>query len=337
MTNHKSKISIALCTYNGAKFLPEQLESFLQQTRLPDELVVGDDCSNDETVALVEDYARTAPFPVRLEINPKNLGSTKNFEKTIARCTGDLIFLCDQDDVWLPQKIARMTTEFETNPAAALIFSDAELVDENLESLGRSLWDFTFPAKLPKKNLDEKMLEVLLWQNIVTGAATAFRSRFREAFMPIPDDVPNLIHDGWIALVIAAHAKIELVDECLIKYRQHSGQQLGVNFQSSRKKSYAEREKSFADSIAYLRNEKIRLARLSEFFDVLPQVAIHRKTIEKFISKKQQLIEHYEARKNLPRNRVKRLLPVTREILSGRYRRFSRSFLSAAKDSFEKW
>ncbi len=336
MATDSSKISIALCTYNGAKFLPEQLESFLPQTRLPDELVVGDDCSSDETVALVEDFAEIAPFPVRLEINRKNVGSTKNFERTITRCKGDLVFLSDQDDVWFPQKIAHIATEFEKNPAAALIFSDAQLVNENLEPLGRNLWDFTFPAKLPKNISDEKMLEVLLWQNIVTGAATAFRSEFREAFMPFPDDVPNLIHDGWIALVIADCAKIHLIDECLIKYRQHSRQQFGVNFQSKRRKSYAERGKSFADSIAFLRNEKIRLARMPEFFDILPQVANQRNTIEKFIREKQLLIEHYEARKNMPRNRAKRLLPVTREILSGRYRRFSRSFLSPAKDLFGK-
>jgi glycosyltransferase involved in cell wall biosynthesis len=337
LTNDKYKISIALCTYNGAKYLPEQLESFLRQTRPPDELVIGDDCSTDETAKLIEDFAKVASFSVELKVNQQNLGSTKNFERTIERCAGNLIFLADQDDVWLPQKIARIVEEFEKKPNVGLFFSNAELVNENLEPLKQNLWDFTFDAKAQKRWLSGKMLETLLWQNVVTGATAAFRAEFRAAFTPLPTGVPNLIHDAWIALVIADHAKIEFINECLIKYRQHSGQQLGVNFHSSKKKSYAEREKHYAETIAFLRNEKLRLARLSEFFDILPQVAERRNIIGKFILEKQQLIEHYETRKNLPRNRIKRWLPVSREILSGRYRRFSRGFLSAAKDSIEKW
>lgn len=330
------KISIALCTYNGARFLPEQLESFIKQTRLPAELVVGDDCSTDETIALIEDFAKIAPFAVRLEINRKNLGSTRNFEQTVSRCSGDLIFLADQDDVWFPHKIERVAAKFEKNPEAALIFSDAELVGENLEPLGKNLWDFTFPAKRRKAARAGKMLEVLLSQNVVTGATAAFRARFREAFTPIPDDVPNLIHDAWIALVIADCAEVKFIEEPLIKYRQHSRQQLGLNFQSRTGKTAADREKSYAASIVFLENEKSRLARMNEFLERLPRLAAHPDTIEKLIREKQQLIEHYKTRKNLPSNRAERLLPIASEILSGRYRRFSKSFLSAAKDLFEK-
>jgi glycosyltransferase involved in cell wall biosynthesis len=326
-----------VCTYNGARFLPEQLESFRQQTLQPDELIISDDCSTDETVKLIEDFAKVASFSVQLKVNQQNLGSTKNFERTIERCAGNLIFLADQDDVWLPQKIARIVEEFEKKPDVGLFFSDAELVNENLEPLKQNLWHFTFDAKAQKRWLSEKIFETLLWQNVVTGATAAFRAEFKAAFLPIPNDVPNLIHDAWIALVIADYAKIEFINECLIKYRQHSGQQLGVNFQSRQKKNYSEREKSYAETIAFLRNEKLRLARLKEFFDILPRVARQHHTIEKFIVEKQQLIEHYEVRKNLPRNRIRRWLPVSREILSGRYRRFSRGFLSAAKDSIEKW
>lgn len=335
MTNGKHKISVALCTYNGAEFLPAQLESFLNQTRLPAELVISDDCSTDKTVALVEDFAKTAPFAVRLEINEKNLGSTKNFEQTIARCAGELIFLADQDDVWLPKKIERIESEFARDSNAALIFSDAELVSENLEPFGHTLWDYTFPAEMRKDAGAGKMAEFLLRQNVVTGATAAFRTECREMFMPIPDDVPNLIHDGWIALAIANFAEVAFINESLIKYRQHSRQQLGLNIQSKEKKSYTEREKFFDDSIRFLKNEKLRLARMRDFFDRLPRTA-NQNTIEKFIREKQQMIEHYKARKGLPRNRAKRLLPITSEILSGRYHHFSRGFLSGAKDLFEK-
>src|SRR6266567_6944512 len=102
----KSRISVAMCTYNGARFLREQLESIAAQSRLPDELVVCDDGSTDETVETIKAFVGRAPFAVRLEINSKNLGSTKNFEKAIGLCEGEIIALADQDDVWKPQKLA---------------------------------------------------------------------------------------------------------------------------------------------------------------------------------------------------------------------------------------
>src|SRR5262249_10160572 len=107
----RPKISIALCTYNGAKYLSSQLESYLAQTCLPDEVVVCDDCSQDETVTILNDFAIRAPFPVRILVNDQNLGSTKNFEKSISLCSGEIIFLSDQDDVWMPNKIERVSSE----------------------------------------------------------------------------------------------------------------------------------------------------------------------------------------------------------------------------------
>ena len=94
-------LSVAMCTYNGSRHLSEQLESIGTQTRLPDELVICDDCSSDDTIRIIERFSASAPFAVRLEINTQNLGSTKNFEKAIRLCQGDLIALADQDDVWL--------------------------------------------------------------------------------------------------------------------------------------------------------------------------------------------------------------------------------------------
>src|SRR5882724_11959920 len=94
------RISVAMCTYNGAGFLSEQLESIAAQTRLPDELVICDDRSTDESVEIVRNFARHTPFSVRLEMNEENLGSTKNFEKSIGLCQGEIIALADQDDVW---------------------------------------------------------------------------------------------------------------------------------------------------------------------------------------------------------------------------------------------
>ena len=111
-----NRISVAMCTYNGEKYLHQQLASIAQQTRLPEEMVVCDDCSSDSTPEIIEEFARTVPFPVRFFRNPQNLGSTKNFEKAIGLCTGDMIALCDQDDIWMPEKLARQAEMMERDP-----------------------------------------------------------------------------------------------------------------------------------------------------------------------------------------------------------------------------
>src|SRR3712207_5958138 len=133
--------SVAMCTYNGARFLGAQLASVAAQTRTPDELVVCDDRSTDETARVVRDFAKSAPFPVRLHVNEENLGSTRNFERAVSMCEGDLIALCDQDDVWLPQKLARLEEEFARDASALAVFSDAGVVDEEARPAGQGLWE----------------------------------------------------------------------------------------------------------------------------------------------------------------------------------------------------
>jgi glycosyltransferase involved in cell wall biosynthesis len=334
-----NRISIVLCTYNGAKFLDAQLESFLNQTRQPDEIVINDDCSRDKSAKIIENFAKRAPFPVYLEINKNNLGSTKNFERAIERSKGDIIFLSDQDDVWLEEKISRMEKEFLSDQETGLVFSNAELVDEELNSLEKKLWDFTFPEEKQATANNGEMLDVLLDQNVVTGATAAFRVEMREKFIPIPNNIPNLIHDGWIALVSAACTKIKFINEPLIKYRQHSTQQLGINYQINRNKDYAEREKSFADSIQFFQKEVARLSTMERVFNEHPIFQNFGKnvSISKIREEKQRIIDHYEARKNLPLKRLNRLKPILGELQTRNYHRFSSGYLSAAKDLFEKW
>ncbi|MCY7348381.1 MAG: glycosyltransferase family 2 protein, partial [Pyrinomonadaceae bacterium] len=260
------KVSIALCTYNGADFLDEQLASFLKQTRLPDELTVSDDCSEDETLTKLKRFADVAPFPVRIYENESNLRSTKNFEKAIKLCAGDIIFLSDQDDYWQPRKIERMLREFQRDKEIGLVFSNAEIVGEKMQPLGRTLWDFTFSAEKRAEASNENLFNVLMSQNAVTGATMAFRSEYREIFMPIPNDIPNLIHDSWISLSIAALAKSAFIDENLIKYRQHSAQQLGINFEHSKAQEYLQKCNKYAASIEFCEGEIARLQRLRELF-----------------------------------------------------------------------
>lgn len=336
------KVSIALCTYNGEKFLINQLESFLRQTRLPDEIVVCDDRSTDASIQLIEKFSRTASFPVRIHVNEKNLGTTKNFEKAISLCTGDVIFLSDQDDVWLPEKIHLIKSEFEQNKNLGMVFTNAELVDEDLNSLEHKLWDFTFPSDNQLRANNGKLFEVLLDHNVVTGATIAFRSSYREYFSPIPTDIPYVIHDAWIALVITANAEVRMLSEPLIKYRRHSNQQLGIVIKP---KKHAKREDEFAALIAFQKKEQVRLIKMAYVIEKLPQFKSKRyllkedfiKTLRNDKNEHTEKIEHYTARKNLPVKKLPRVVPIIREFRTGRYHRFSNGYFSVGKDLFKHW
>jgi glycosyltransferase involved in cell wall biosynthesis len=219
-------ISVALCTYNGEKYLREQLASIAQQTRLPDQLVICDDGSSDATAEIIEEFARTVSFPVRCARNPQNLGSTKNFEKAISLCTGDLIALCDQDDIWLPEKLALQAEMMERDPALGGLFSDAELIDATSALLGKRLWqNIEFTPARQQQFREGHETEVFLRKMAVTGATMMIRANLRSLFTPIP---AIWVHDSWIAWMLAIYSKLELMQEPTIQYRLHASQQIGV-------------------------------------------------------------------------------------------------------------
>jgi glycosyltransferase involved in cell wall biosynthesis len=218
-------VSVALCTFNGAGLLGPQLESLRAQTRLPDEVVIRDDASSDSTVELLQEFARTAPFPVRVTRNPRNLGSTANFERAIGECSGNLLLPCDQDDVWRPEKIALTVAAFDEDPRRGLVFSDAELVDEHLRPLGHRLWESAlFGKRQQRLVLQDRAFPLLLRQWVVTGATMAFRAEYRPFVLPIPS---IWVHDAWIALIVSALAPLGLIEQPTVLYRQHAAQQLG--------------------------------------------------------------------------------------------------------------
>ena len=120
--NTRPLISIAMCTYNGEAYLNGQLVSFVKQTQRPDELVACDDGSTDNTLQVLDQFSKEAPFPVRVYRSQQRLGPTKNFEKALSLCSGDFIFLSDQDDVWMPQKVNTLLQALKNNPGAAYVF-----------------------------------------------------------------------------------------------------------------------------------------------------------------------------------------------------------------------
>ena len=169
-------LSIALATYNGERYISEQLRSITCQTRLPDELVISDDASSDATQAIIKSFAQNAPFPIRIVENSERVGSTGNFESAIRLCSGDIIFLCDQDDVWYSNKIALVEERFVNNPDVGAVFTDADVVDENLRMSGRKLWStFRFSPKEQAQVAASDALAVLLRHPVVTGGDHGFQ------------------------------------------------------------------------------------------------------------------------------------------------------------------
>lgn len=217
-----------MCTYNGEKYLSEQLESIARQSLLPSELIVCDDGSDDATAGMVSAFARSAPFPVRFIQNSLNMGSTKNFEQAMRLCKGELIALCDQDDCWDPKKLEVLTNVLRTSGAGG-VFSDGFLMDDTSKLTGRTLWGVgRFSEHHRKFNDDshrQQGISTLLRCNVVTGATMMFRSHLREELLPCPQE---WIHDGWLAWMLVLHSQLIAHPECLIRYRIHASQQVGV-------------------------------------------------------------------------------------------------------------
>ncbi len=315
-----------MCTYNGADFLQAQLESILAQSRRPDEVVICDDGSTDQTTTLLNQFA-SASSVAKIHINQQNLGSAKNFEQAISMCTGDVIALSDQDDVWRHDKLQMIEDAFLKNPSAGLVFSDAEIVDENLNPLNRRMWkEVGFDAHKRKLVRTGRALEVLITGWTVTGATMAFRSNFTKLSLPIPNEIA-MIHDGWIALTTAAVAKVVMIDEPLIKYRQHEQQQIGAptRTQASTNRGGIEaalrRRNSSADLHEILTTLAERLSANAHLYDT--------RTALSFVS---DYSFHLNVRANLPQRRLNRVPSILRELLSLRYHEYANGFKSAAKD-----
>lgn len=200
------KISVAMTTYNGAKHLKLQLDSFANQVRMPDELVVCDDHSNDETLDILNKFADAACFEVRVISNEKNIGYIANFEKAISQCTGDVIFLSDQDDYWFPNKINSIVSIFESNPIVWLVINDAEITDELLTPTGLTV--------IGQLNAVGQGAE-----HHILGCCSAFRRDMVQPLFPIP--IGTYSHDIWLHLLGNSLSCRYVVSRCLQYYRRH--------------------------------------------------------------------------------------------------------------------
>lgn len=225
-TSVPAGISVALCTYNGARHLREQLDSILTQTLRPAEIVVCDDGSSDTTLTIIAEFSRTSPVPVRVFRNESNLGSTRNFDRAIGLCEASLIALCDQDDIWKPGKLQALRSALDRDPSVGGVFSDAELISADGTATGRRLFAaHGLSLGAPEHFSREAALKMLFKHDFMTGATVMIRSTTRPLFQPIPG---SWVHDAWIAWMLTLHSRLSFINDPLISYRLHPNQQIGM-------------------------------------------------------------------------------------------------------------
>jgi hypothetical protein len=218
-------VSVAMATYNGAAHVEEQLRSLASQTWLPAELVIGDDGSTDATCEIVQTFAETAPFPVRLQRNARNLGHIDNFLETASRCTSDFVAFCDQDDVWLPHKLERCLAILTGADPPSLVAHAAEAVDGSLVRLGYNDPDIKARTRYPPGHalpLRHFLGFALVFErSLLSLIPLHYRPRYDDPFQEVG-------HDHWVCFLSGLDNGLELLDEPLALYRQHGGNAVGA-------------------------------------------------------------------------------------------------------------
>mgnify|MGYP004475866239 CR=1 FL=1 len=221
------KISVALCTYNGEKYITKQLNSIISQNVKPDEIVLCDDNSTDKTVSIAKKILSKSGIKHYIYVNEHNEGCKSNFIKCYSRCSGDIIFSCDQDDVWIDDKIQVISSKFYEDDKLVLCFSNAELIDKDDISLNKTLLQAI--GVVSGTVVNEKFYKRRLYGDtfgnfLVYGCCCAFKKDFFLKLLPFPE---KWYFDSWIAICAPLYGNICYVDKNLIKYRQHKNNHSG--------------------------------------------------------------------------------------------------------------
>lgn len=315
--------SVALITYNGEAFIEEQLKSIIEQTHPPDEIIVSDDASTDETLARVTQIARSSPLPIIILKNRDRLGVTKNIERAVRRCTSDIVFLSDQDDMWLTHKIASYLGYFAKMPHVNAICSDAQLVDVHLRPLGYTLWQTKhYSQKIDIDYNKPVLFRNLLRSNLVCGATLAFRASRVPMIFPIGD---GWMHDAWIGALCAGSGSLLMIHTPTILYRQHPKQEIGIYTSGV--------VKNVHDAI-HVKNNAYSAYTLK--LNVLQKKLSTQYTSESALCRSEldNAIHHYHTRAKLPRVLLARMSIVLHEVATGNYHKHSSGIASVLKDIF---
>lgn len=335
MTSHPqaaldpASISVALCTRNGAAYLPAQVRSICLQDRAPIEIVLSDDGSRDDSVEVVRATMAECGAAGRIGLtvlrNDPALGVTRNFQQAVAACRGELIALCDQDDVWRVDRLATMGAVFDRRPDLLLLHTDARLVDGDLQALGQTLFEGLEVRADELAGIHAgRAFAVLMHRNLVTGATTVFRRRLLEVALPFPTE---WVHDEWLAVLAAATGEMDLLEDCLIDYRQHASNQIGVRrlgLNAKIAKAFAPRGDKYGRRLV---RAQVLLDRLASLGDRVPGP---------LLAAAREKVAHQRFRARLPASRLLRPLPIAIEALRGRYARFDRGWQAIVQDLLER-
>ncbi|MFM0078437.1 glycosyltransferase family 2 protein [Paraburkholderia sediminicola] len=319
---------VAMCTCNGKAFLEGQLRSLVEQTCVPDQIVVSDDMSDDGTWEQLNSWAEVVRrrYKVRVTLlrNTKRLGVTRNFEQAIRAVDTDIIFLADQDDIWASNKVELLSARLESDPYMALAHSDAFLIDDNDNDLGRSLFEALRLSAAERMLVQQqRFFEVYCRRNLVTGTTVAFRRELLDLALPFPGD---WIHDEWLAACAATIANVAMLPEKLTNYRQHGTNAIGMPATALSRIAFC------ASRIAAMgRDDHLhyKVRRLQAWKRRLIEAGI---TAPEKVALLNEAQMHFNKRLKFRRGILARLPPVFAEFKSRGYHRFGDGFVGIARD-----
>lgn len=317
------KCSAVLCSYNGGRFLREQLQSIANQSRLPDQIVFVDDHSSDDSwqqLRLAAESFSTRGINVQLHRNAQTLGVTANFQRAIGLASGDVICLSDQDDRWKHNRLLETMAAFEADPDLLCFNANADVIDASGKRVGRTLFEELHVTDTELESLRKgDMSRILPERNLSTGATMAFRSSIRNVILPFPQ---HFVHDDWISGIAWLVGRTTTTLKPLIDYRIHSGNSVGLHNLPQSVAAEGEHPR-----LTHLRWQLRRIGPMLQRLEVCD--ALHHGHAQQLSS----LQKHLTLREAvLAGNRGYNLLTVLRELGSGRYHRFSRGMKSALSD-----
>ena len=316
------KVAVVVCTYNGERFLAEQLQSILDQTHPPDNIIFSDDGSSDSTLDIVSEFSSLDSGSLKpvwtVQSRKKPLGVAGNFASALTKAQGEFIALADQDDVWEPNRLERGLAGFRDD--ALLVHSDATLIDEVGHPTGSLMSALRLTNGERRNLLSGTGLDALLRRNLVTGATTMIRASLLQQALPIPE---GWVHDEWLGLVAAVQGGVVFSEESLIRYRQHGSNEIGAAKTDLDEATRRLREtRSDFYSRKLLRNSGI--SRMLEQEPDWLGAEARATLLAKFE------FDHW--RGQLPAQRLGRLGPVVVRWAKGDYERFARGYLDVIRD-----
>ena len=320
-------LAVAMATFNGARFLETQLRSIFDQTRLPDEIVISDDGSSDDTLKIARSFrseAKAKGIDFSVTTRKGTSGVAANFAHAVASTTADLVALADQDDVWLPEKLESLARILEADDSLLMVHSDAELVDDSGAPLGMGVLESLRITGGEKHQLvTGNGIRAVVRRNLVTGSTSMIRRSLVERAGKIPE---GWLHDEWWALVAAESGGLVLDPRVFQSYRQHDDNQVGATQSGFARlmERFSEPQSVFRER-HHIRHEGLREHLQSTLWAGSPEA---RALLEGRLA-------HYRWQATLPGARIARVVPVLGRILRGDYARYRRGIFDAMRDLFQ--